>query len=418
VKAAPTPSPEQLAKYADAILKVGLNLQAGQRLFINSPTAPQALPLVRAVAARAYQAGARYVSVLWGDEQLVKIRLENAPRDSFEEYPDWLAAGPLETARRGDAYLAISAHDPELLAGQDSDLLATMRKTDAQRNREYRTLQSAMAFNWLVVSVPVESWAAKVFPGAPADVGVDALWEAILAMCRINEADPVAAWQAHLAALKARREYMTVKQYTALKFSGPGTDLMVGLPEHHLWLGGSVQAENGITFTPNMPTEEIFCLPHAGRVSGTVTATKPLIVGGNRVDGFSLTFEDGAVTRVTAQEGEQTLRHLLDTDAGARRLGEVALVQHNSPIAQSGLLFYNTLFDENAASHLALGRAYTVCLEGGTEMTEDAFAAAGGNLSLTHADFMIGSAAIDVDGLTAAGNAEPVMRKGEWAFTV
>ncbi len=418
MKAAPTPSPEQLEKYADVILKVGLNLQAGQRLFINTPIAPQVLPLVRVVAARAYQIGARYVSVLWGDEQLAKIRLENAPRDSFEEYPDWLAAGPLETARRGDAYLAISANDPELLAGQDPDLMATIRKTDARRNHEYRTLQSAMKFNWLVIGVPAEAWAAKVFPGAPADVGVEALWEAILAMCRISAPDPVAAWQAHLAALKARREYMTAKQYTALKFSGPGTDLTVGLPEHHLWLGGAVHGENGITFTPNLPTEEIFCLPHARRVSGTVTATKPLIVGGSRVDGFSLTFEDGAVTRMTAREGEQTLRHLLDTDEGARRLGEVALVQHNSPIAQSGLLFYNTLYDENAASHLALGRAYSICLEGGTEMSEDAFSAAGGNLSLTHADFMVGSGEIDVDGLTAAGDAEPVMRGGEWAFAV
>ncbi|GAB4573875.1 MAG: aminopeptidase [Anaerolineae bacterium] len=413
-----TPTPQQLEKYADVLLRVGLNLQAGQRLFIISPIDPQAVPLVRQVTARAYQIGARLVSVLWTDEELVRIRLEHAPRDSFEEYPNWQAAAPLEFVRNGDAMLSIFANNPELLAGQDPALIATLQKTSAERNRELSQLISASAVNWLVGSVAIESWASKVFPGAPADVSINGLWNAILAMCRVNEADPVAAWEAHLADLRARREYMTAKRYSALHFSGPGTDLTVGLPEGHLWQGGSSVSQNGITFTPNLPTEEIFTLPHAQRVNGTLAASKPLIVSGNRIEGIRMTFTDGVVTDFSAEAGAETLQRLLEMDEGARRLGEVALVPHHSPVAQSGLLFYNTLFDENAASHLALGRAYNGCLEGGTAMDEEAFAAAGGNNSLIHVDFMIGSDQMDVDGITASGEREPVMRQGAWAFEV
>lgn len=413
-----TPTPEQLQKYADVVLKIGLNLQEGQRLFISSPIDDQTLPLVRTITERAYQLGARYVAVVWGDEQLTKIRLENAPRDSFEEFPDYLANAPLEFVKNGDAMLSIAASDPELLAGQDPDLIATMRKTAAIKTQELMGMVSGMAINWLVISIAVESWASKVFPGASADVSVEGLWNTIFAMCRINEPDPIAAWEAHLTDLKARREYLTAKQYTTYKFTGPGTDLSVGMPENHVWMGGATHAKNGITFTPNLPTEEVFSLPHADRVNGTVSATKPLIVGGNKVDGFQMTFENGVVTDMTATEGAEHLANLLDTDDGARQLGEIALVRHSSPIAQSGLLFFNTLYDENAASHLALGRAYRICLENGQAMSEEDFRTAGGNTSLIHTDFMIGGPEIDVDGITADGRVEPVMRQGEWAFDV
>ncbi|MBN2472789.1 MAG: aminopeptidase, partial [Anaerolineae bacterium] len=277
---------------------------------------------------------------------------------------------------------------------------------------------SRSAMNWLVVSAPTKAWARKIFEGASDDVLVPALWDAIFATCRINASDPVAAWEAHLAGLAARHAYLNDRRYTALRLAGPGTDLTIGLPEGHIWMGGKVTSGNGITFTPNLPTEEVFSMPQRDRVDGTVASTKPLNLGGSLIENFSLTFKDGAVVDVQAEKGEEHLRKLLDTDDGARRLGEIALVPHSSPISASGLLFYNTLYDENASCHVALGRAYRMTMENGGAMDDDAFAAAGGNNSLIHVDFMIGSGELDIDGIMASGEAEPVMRGGEWAFEV
>jgi aminopeptidase len=253
-----------------------------------------------------------------------------------------------------------------------------------------------------------------VFPGIAAPQQLAKLWDAISRLCRLDRPDPIAAWETHLAALARRRDYLNRKQYTALRYRGPGTDLVIGLPAGHVWVSGRSTSASGIAFTPNIPTEEVFTMPHKDRVEGTVRSTKPLSYGGTLIEGFSFRFAGGRIVDLTAERGEDVLRQLVGMDEGAARLGEVALVPHDSPVAQSGLLFFNTLFDENAASHVALGSAYKFTLSGGDVMSDEEFERAGGNHSATHVDFMIGSAELDVDGVLADGGAEPLMRRGVW----
>jgi aminopeptidase len=250
----------------------------------------------------------------------------------------------------------------------------------------------------------------------PHDAQQARLWDAIFATCRLDQPDPVAAWEAHIKNLVARCGYLNRKQYAALKLTAPGTDLTIGLPKGHLWQGGHVTSEIGIGFTPNLPTEEIFTLPHRERTEGVVHSSKPLNYSGTMIENFSLTFANGRVVKVAAEKGETLLRKLIETDDGAGRLGEIALVPYSSPVSRSGLLFYNTLFDENAASHIAVGRGYKFSLQGGEKMSNEEFAMGGGNNSLVHEDLMIGSDKMDVDGITAIGAREPLMRSGEWVF--
>jgi len=412
---------QKLQTYADLIVKVGLNIQPGQRLVLgnimNFGVNIQTAPLVREIAKAAYKVGARFVNVMWGDEELQLIRLQHAPRDSFAEYPTWQVSGTVEYLEREDALLGIVGNDPDLLKGQDPELVGMMQQTATGYFQPILSYTSRMAVNWSVAAAAVPSWAAKVFPDLAPEEQMSSLWEAIFAACRVNQADPIAAWQEHIDQLVARGDYLNHKRYTALNYRAPGTDLTVGLPTAHRWQGsGRVTSQNGIDFTPNMPTEEVFSLPHKEQTEGVVTASKPLDYGGTLIEDFSLTFAGGRVVQVAARKGEALLRKLVESDEGAGRLGEVALVPHSSPIAHSALLFYNTLFDENAASHLALGQAYKLSLVGSEGMADDEFAAAGGNQSMIHVDFMIGSAAMAVDGVTDDGALEPIMRSGEWAF--
>jgi aminopeptidase len=407
-----------LEKYADVAIRVGLNFQEGQRLIVRSPITEWTVPLARKLAVSAYRAGARYVDVMWSDEQLDALRLKYAPADSFEEFSHWRVNGVLEFAERDDAILSISASDPDLLAGYDPESIATIRKTAAKHGKPISDYTAGGKVNWLIVGASFQAWADKVFPDLPAEARTARLWDAIFDICRIKQADPVAAWQAHLEKLAARREYLNTRRYSALKLTAPGTDLTLGLPDAHLWLGGSITTECGLPFTPNIPTEEVFTLPHAARTEGTVTATKPLNLSGTLIEDFSLTFSGGRVVGIRAKSGQEHLEKLIATDDNAARLGEIALVPHSSPISQSGLLFYNTLFDENASCHIALGRAYRASLNGGVAMTDEAFAAGGGNISLIHTDFMIGSAEMDIDGIRPDGTTEPVMRAGEWVIAV
>ena len=291
----------------------------------------------------------------------------------------------------------------------------TVRRTEGRAAAPLSRLITADAVNWCVVGYATPAWAARVFPELSPDEALSHLWDAIFRTVRLDAPDPLAAWQAHTAELAARTAMLNERQYSALHFTGPGTDLTVGLPFDHRWLGGAAPASNGITNVANLPTEEVFTAPDRARVNGTVRATMPLNLGGNLVEGFSLTFVDGRVVDVQAEKGESLLRALIETDEGAARLGEIALVPAGSPISQTGILFYNTLFDENAASHIALGRAYTNCIAGCEGLNDADFAARGGNSSVVHVDFMIGSAEIDVDGLSDDGAVEPLMRAGEWS---
>jgi aminopeptidase len=322
----------------------------------------------------------------------------------------------LESVQRRDAILSIRGGNPDLLSDQDPESVDTYQKTSWEYLRPTLDHIERRAVNWTVIAAPVPGWVAKVFPDLVSEAGQTRLWEAVFAACRLNQVDPIAAWDAHIEELVARREYLTHKRYTALKLTGPGTDLTVGLPKGHIWTGGREITRSGVAFIPNLPTEEVFTLPHKDRTEGVVTASIPLSYVGTLIQDFSLTFAEGRVVKVVASKGETILRKLLETDEGAGRLGEVALVPHSSPVSQSGLLFYESLFDENPASHIALGSAYKLNLSGGETMSQDEFIAAGGNHSLVHVDFMIGSGEMDVDGIGEDGTAEPVMRAGEWAF--
>jgi aminopeptidase len=403
-----------LQKYADLAVHVGVNLQAGQRLYLRAPV--EAASFVRLIAASAYRAGARLVDVNYLDEQVTLARFRYAPRDSFEEFPAYQAKGREEYARAGDALLNVFAEDPDLLKDEDPAIVSLVKKTTARYMKPVNDLLFANMFNWCVISMPIPSWAARVFPDLTPDEQVTRLWQAIFQVCRLDRADPIAAWREHIRKLAVRSRTLTEKGYSALHYRGPGTDLTVGLPQGHLWLSGETTTRHGIPFTANIPTEEVWTTPHKDRVEGTVTASRPLNYAGKLIEGFRLTFAQGRVVDFHAAKGEDLLRQLLDTDEGARRLGEAALVPHSSPISQSGILFFNTLFDENAASHLALGHGFPTNLPGGETLSEEEFSAAGGNTSLEHVDFMIGSGELDVDGVLADGSREPLMRQGEFVF--
>ena len=411
---------ELLKKYAEAIVKVGLNLRAGQRLIITNAAArgvpPAGRELVHEVTKAAYAAGARYVEVIWGDEEMLRIRLQNAPADSFTEYPKWNINGIMDMIKNGDALLSIYANDPDALHGLDTDRINAMQKSHLENYKEIGENVSRNAINWCVVASGSPAWAAKVFPDLDIKEAEEKLWQAIFETTRADLPDPVAAWQDHIENLKKRSRYLQEKTYSALHYKGPGTDFTLGLPRGHKWISAQSLAENGVVFTANMPTEEVFTLPDRHRADGVVASTFPLSYGGSLIEDFSVTFENGRIVKVQAKRNEAILQKLVDTDEGSTRLGEVALVPASSPISKRGHLFYNTLFDENASCHIAIGRAYRFSLVGGEELTDEEFNTAGGNTSLTHVDFMIGSPQMDIDGIKEDGTREPVMRQGEWAF--
>ncbi len=414
---------QRLQSYGELAVKVGLNLRAGQRLLVIGPLASggaslEAAPLIRHIVASAYRAGAALVEVIWGDEPLQLVRFQHAPRDSFGEFSSWLPKALFKHAEAGHAVLSVYANDPDQLKDQPTELVGAVQQAVSRSVRPFRELISRNQTNWSVVAAAGAGWAARVFPQLPREQQVPRLWEAIGTLCRLDRPDPVAAWEAHLKALALRRDYLNGKRYSALRYSGPGTELTIGLPDGHLWVSGRSESRSGIAFAPNLPTEEVFTMPRADRVDGTVRSTKPLSYGGTVIENFELTFAGGRVVRLAAERGQAVLQQLVDTDPGAARLGELALVPHNSPVAQSGLLFYNTLFDENAASHVAFGSAYKFTLSGGETMDDDAFERAGGNRSAVHVDFMIGSAELDVDGVLPGGAVEPLMRRGDWAGPV
>jgi len=405
-------SDEKLDRLAEVAVKIGLGLRAGQELIMSAPL--EALPLVRRITEHAYREGALLVTTFYSDDPTVLARFQYAQDASFDYAPTWLQDGIAAGFRSGAARLAIAGANPALLAKQDPARVARANIAASKAGKPAMELITRHEINWTIVACATPEWAKLVFPDEPENVAIGKLWDAIFLASRVAVDDPVLEWQEHGATLKKRVEMLNAKRFYALHFKGPGTDLTVGLADDHLWAGGGTTAGNGVYCQPNIPTEECFTTPHKDRVNGTVRASKPLSHQGTLIENIAVRFENGNIIEATATAGEDVLNRLISTDDGARRLGEVALVPHSSPIAQSGVLFWNTLFDENAASHIALGQAYSTCLIGGEKMDAEQLATVGANASLIHVDWMIGSGEMDVDGVAADGTAEPLMRKGEW----
>ena len=404
-----------LEKYARLIVKTGINIQKNQNLVIFSPI--ECASFTRIIAEQAYIEGARDVVISWKDELFSKIRYIHGPEEIFEEFPEWQKEFYLSHVHQGAAFLTISASDPELMKDVKPERLAKARKASSTALEEYREKLMSNENAWCVVSIPTEAWAKKVFAGLKAEEAVEKLWQAIFSTVRVDQEDPVAAWEIHKNNLKKRMDFLNSKHFRLLHFKSKlGTDLTIELPKGHKWLGGADYTSEGVEFIANMPTEEVFTLPKRTGVNGKVVSSKPLNYNGNLIEEFSLTFQEGRVVDFTAARGYETLKSLLETDEGARHLGEVALVPYDSPISNSNILFYNTLFDENASCHLALGKAYPVSIENGERMRKEELAALGVNDSLVHEDFMIGTEDLEIMGTTASGEEIPIFMKGNFAF--
>jgi aminopeptidase len=401
-----------LDKLAEVAVRVGLGLAPGQEVVMTATL--EAVPLARRITEHAYKAGATVVTTMFADEEAALLRFRYARNESFDAAPAWLYEGMAAAYRSGAARLAITGNDPSLLSKENPEKVSRVNRATSKAYRPALELITREEINWTIVSSATPAWAAAVFPNLPQEEALARLWKAIFAASRVDQDDPVAAWKQHDLNLHARAGRLNEKRYAALHFRGPGTDLRVGLADDHLWLGGGSTARNGRYCIPNMPTEEVFTTPHKDRVEGRVTSTKPLSYQGTMIEEISVRFEAGRIVEAHAARGEQVLQKMMETDDGALRLGEVSLVPHSSPIASSGLLFLNTLYDENAACHIALGQAYSMCFKDGLDLTPEQLRSRGANESLIHVDWMIGSNRIDVDGASADGRQEPVMRAGEW----
>ena len=403
---------QKLNRLAEVAIRVGLGLKPGQELVITASI--DAVPMARRITEQAYRAGASLVTTLYTDDEATLMRYHFAPNESFERAPKWLYDGMAAAFKSGAARLAITGTDPLLLSNEDPDKVGRANRAVSKAYRPALEIITRHEINWTIVASATPAWAAAMFPDDTPEEALAKLWEAIFYTSRINTDDPISAWKAHDGELQKRAAFLNEKRYSALRYRGPGTDFHLGLADDHLWLGGGTTAGNGVYCIPNMPTEEVFTTPHKDRADGTVTATKPLSYQGTMIEGIHVRFEGGSIVEARATKGQEVLEKLIGTDEGARRLGEAALVPHSSPIASSGLLFFNTLFDENAASHIALGQAYSSCLRDGDKLTPEQLAAKGANDSLIHVDWMIGSDKLDIDGVTGSAVVEPLMRQGEW----
>ncbi|MEO6396293.1 MAG: aminopeptidase [Devosia sp.] len=403
----------KLDKLAELAIHTGLGLKSGQDLYMTAPIS--ALPLARRITEHAYKAGAGLVTTFYSDEEATLARYRHASDASFDRAPDWLYEGVAKAFDNNTARLAIAGDNPMLLANEDPEKVGRANKANSKAYRPALQKIANFDINWTIVPYPGASWAKLVFPGEPEDAAIAKLADAVFAATRVDQADPVAAWAVHNARLLERQNWLNGKNFASLKYTGPGTDLTLGLAEGHAWKGGANASKNGIVCNANIPTEEVFTTPHRLRVDGIVRSTKPLSYNGSLIDGIAVRFEAGRIVDVKASKGLDVLTKAMDTDEGGRRIGEVALVPHSSPISASGILFYNTLFDENAASHIALGQCYSECFTDGKTITPEEVEKRGGNKSLIHIDWMIGSDKIDIDGIGQDGSVTPVMRKGEWA---
>ncbi|GAA0762157.1 aminopeptidase [Clostridium sartagoforme] len=404
-----------LKKYATLAVKKGVNLQKDQVLLVNSPI--ECVDFSRAIAEVAYKEGAKEVVVHYSDQSLQKLKLEYASMDTLKETPNWIAESYNSYAKQGCAVISISASDPDAYKNIPMDKIAAFQKSRQLALKEYYDYSMSNKIRWTVVSVPTEAWALKVFKNSNSEEAVSKLWDVIFNVVRLNSDDPIEAWNEHNNNISKNLNFLNSNKLKKLHYKNSiGTDLTIELPEDHIWLGGSEKCAAGIEFNANMPTEEVYTLPKKTGINGTVVSSKPLSYGGNLIDDFSLTFKDGKVIDFTAKEGFETLKKLLDSDDGAKYLGEVALVPYDSPISNSNLIFYNTLFDENAACHLAFGKAYPTCIINGENLSNEELSKKGANDSIIHVDFMIGTKDLDITGYTEDTTEIKIFTSGNWAF--
>ena len=405
---------ENLKKYAELLVATGINVSEGHTVVL-SIDVDQA-PLARLISKAAYDRGAKKVIVNWADDGLTRLNYQHQDIETLKDVPEYKIAEMDYIIEEGASRISVRSSDPDALAGLDSEKIAESQKARSAAMRPMMEATQANKISWLVASAAGEEWAKKVFPDLETtEEQVDALWDAIFKSVHLYEEDPIAYWENKVNTLQTKADELNQEAFTALHYTGPGTDLTVGLPKGHRWEGAGSTNARGEIFVANMPTEEVFSAPDANRVDGVVVSTKPLSYAGSIIEGMEFHFKDGKVTKVTAEKGEEVIKKLIEQDEGASHLGEVALVPDESPISQSGLTFFNTLFDENASNHLALGSAYAFNLEGGTEMTREELNKAGLNESNTHVDFMIGSDKMDIDGIKEDGSTVPVFRNGTWA---
>ena len=404
----------KLEKYAALAVKVGVNIQPGQDLYIAASI--DSVELVRLVTKKAYEVGANQVFVDFSDDEITRLRYDLAPKESFDFFPSWKVQERELLAEQGAAFMSIVSQSPDLLKGTDPSKIAAFQKATGQALSKYRQYVQSDKISWTVIASPSKKWAEKVFPDLSEAEQVPALWEAIFKAVRADVDNPVEAWKEHDSLLHQKVDYLNEKNYKKLHYTAPGTDLTIELPKGHLWCGASSVNEKGHDFMANMPTEEVFTVPLKTGVDGYVASSKPLSYAGNIIDNFTISFEKGRIVKVEAEQGQEVLENLVATDEGSHYLGEVALVPHDSPISNANILFYNTLFDENASNHLAIGSAYAFCLEGGKKMSREELAENGLNESITHVDFMIGSEKMNIDGVKEDGTTEPIFRNGNWAF--
>lgn len=407
---------QKLKEYARLLVEVGLNVQKGQTLIISSPV--ECAAFARLCASAAYDVGCREVVMSWNDDALTRERCLRADDAVFDEVPEWRKHFFNDYAAEGAAYLAISARDPEAMKGVDPDRLKRSQMASYTALDPFYTAQMNNSLAWCVGSIPIPSWAKKVFPGTAEDEAVRKLWDAIFQTVRVTgDGKAVERWNEHLKTLETRKNKLNELRFKSLRYTNSlGTDLTIELPEGHLWAAGSADTPKGQTFVANMPTEEIFTAPLKTGVNGVVYAALPLVVNGNIVDQFHFVVKDGKIVEARAETGEEFLKAAISVDENASYFGEVALVPYDSPISNQGILYYNTLFDENARCHLAFGRAYPECVRGGEEMSEEELAAHGLNQSAAHNDFMIGTADLSIVGVTHDGKEVPVFVNGNFAL--
>jgi len=403
-----------LQKYAELITQVGVNVSDSHTVVLSIQV--EQAPLARYIVKEAYKLGAKQVIVQWSDDTISREFFLHAGDDVIQEVPQYKIDEANEWVEKGASRISVVSQNPDAFSGVDGERLATFQSVNGKAMMPLRQATQANKISWTVVAAAGKDWAKKVFPDLDSEEKqVDALWDAIFKACRMYEANPIEAWHKHDKTLETKADELNAQQFDALHYTAPGTDLIIGLPENHHWEGAGSENVRGERFMANMPTEEVFTAPDRRRIDGVVSSTKPLSYAGNTIENMVFTFKDGKVVNVTAEKGEDVLKKLLEIDEGAKSLGEVALVPDSSPISQSGITFFNTLFDENASNHLALGSAYAFNIKGGTDMTEKELEEAGLNRSQTHVDFMVGSNKMNIDGIKKDGTRVPIFRNGEWA---